>query len=171
MKYIAIDGGLGNQMFQYAFLLALRNRGIKARYLLTNVKWEHTAGFELERLFNIPHESRIWEYLYNYLPIPFRKIFNLTHSSFEGKNFKYQSNALNTAHNYSFFYGTWQTELYFTDIRHILLETFKFNENIISNKTNEIKDILDQKGPTISVHVRRGDYQSIGFKTIYRKII
>lgn len=53
MRYVAIEGGLGNQMFQYAFILALRAKGYKVSPLQTAQNWEHKNGYELKRIFNI----------------------------------------------------------------------------------------------------------------------
>ena len=56
MKYVAITGGLGNQMFVYAFCLSLRQKGEKTVLFVPRKKdskgYGH-QGYELEKLFNI----------------------------------------------------------------------------------------------------------------------
>ena len=54
MKYIIISGGLGNQMFQYAFALALRHRGhhVVMDTSLYNYAKMHN-GCELQKVFGI----------------------------------------------------------------------------------------------------------------------
>lgn len=163
MKYVAIDGGLGNQMFQYAFLLALKRKGHKVNLFLSNNNWEHKAGFELSRVFGIKKTKSLWELLYHNLPIPFRKLFLLTHKTYKDINFRYQQDAL-TVSGYRYYYGTWQSELYFTDIKSMIQNTYSFNLNMLNKETNRVLQILHtQEYVTISVHVRRGDYQSPAF--------
>ena len=55
MKFVIISGGLGNQMFGYAFCLALREGRQNAAIVLTRNRHSKTfhQGFELDRLFHI----------------------------------------------------------------------------------------------------------------------
>ena len=58
MKKIIITGGLGNQMFQYAYLLALRHQGLSVGVdtSLYNYTIMHN-GFELSSVFGIKEEQ------------------------------------------------------------------------------------------------------------------
>lgn len=163
MKYISVGGGLGNQMFAYAFLLKVRSCGYDAKFILTSLNWwEHKAGFELERVFGIKRESRCWEYLYNKFPIPFRKIFHVIYKPFRGKNFEYEPYVIHNMKNYGAFYGTFQSELYFKNIRQDVLNAFKFNESLCNDLTKIIVSKFNGTTP-VSVHIRRGDYLSPAF--------
>ena len=54
MKKVIFSGGLGNQMFQYAFYLFLKKKGIKAvidNSLYSEFKMHN--GFELIKVFDI----------------------------------------------------------------------------------------------------------------------
>lgn len=56
MKYVALTGGLGNQMFIYAFCVGLRQRGQNAVLFVPrnkNSKGYGHQGYELDRLFDI----------------------------------------------------------------------------------------------------------------------
>lgn len=165
MKYVAVDGGLGNQMFQYAFLLALRHKGHKVQIIETNVNYEHEAGFELDRLFGIiiPPLYTCWTLLINKLPFPFRRIFSLTHKPFTDLNFRYVPDAINEAANYGFFYGTWQSSKYFDDIQNEVRNAFQFDSQHLSATTLNVKNMLLESN-AVSVHIRRGDYLSATFK-------
>lgn len=158
MRYVAVEGGLGNQMFQYAFILALRSKGYKVRPVLTALKWEHENGYELESFFGI-QDKVAWNMLYkNFL---FRKFFGLTHKRFNGKNFIFQSEALSS--NYDFYYGTWQSEKYFQNIRENVMNAFKFNSDLLSTYTLNILKKIKEHRISVSLHVRRGDYLSKDF--------
>lgn len=61
MKIIIFAGGLGNQMFQYAFFYANRKkyRDLKATTFWYNANKSHN-GFELDKVFNISKEGFIF---------------------------------------------------------------------------------------------------------------
>ena len=164
MKYVAFDGGLGNQMFQYAFMQALKFKGNNVRMFIPHKKWEHKTGFELSRVFGIKEQLSFWEFLYNKVPYPFRKLFLLTHKTYNDVNFRFQSTAL-TSKDYDYFYGTWQSESYFVDIKEKIQEIFSFNSAMLSDYSLEVlKTIRSSYKVAVSVHVRRGDYLSAAFK-------
>ena len=52
MNYVLINSGLGNQMFQYAFYLGLKAKGLRVQPLLSSKRTGH-CGYELERVFDI----------------------------------------------------------------------------------------------------------------------
>ena len=56
MKVLYFGGGLGNQIFEYTFYLALKDRFPKERIygVYPNFKFrEHIGGFEIEEIFNV----------------------------------------------------------------------------------------------------------------------
>ena len=59
MKKVIVTGGLGNQMFQYAFMLALRTKGINVKLDISyydywnKYNWKMHNGYELEKVFGI----------------------------------------------------------------------------------------------------------------------
>lgn len=160
MKYIAICGGLGNQMFQYAYYLMLQSKGYKVSTFIPSNKWEHAGGFELERVFGIRHHSSIWEHLYH-LGFPFTRVFTYFKKTYFGKNFKVKEEDLLPSCKYGYFYGTWQSDRYFTNPLRIR-NVFRFDKSILSPKTIELSGYL-KSNLTVSVHIRRGDYQSEAF--------
>ena len=56
MKILYFGGGLGNQIFEYAFYLEIKDRfpdeKIRGIYLNSKFK-EHEGGFEIERIFDV----------------------------------------------------------------------------------------------------------------------
>lgn len=164
MKIVRILGGLGNQMFQYAFYKALQAKNIKA---LTDISFFKTYGlhngYELERIFNIRLKSpsklqlallkpdqRKWKYR------KLKSLFLLKNSYREEPvYFQFDSSFLNPkGHHY--YWGYWQNEKYFKEIRDTILHDFTFpplknSRNI--EISNEIKS-----SESVSVHIRRSDY-------------
>lgn len=161
MKYVAVAGGLGNQMFQYAYFLMLQELYNDVSIFLPSDDWEHKSGFELSRVFGIKHWPSFWESLYHRGRL-FRKLFSITHKTYFGKNFTVDDTDLKPDGKYSYFFGTWQSEKYFINPERIR-NSLKFNERLLNQKSNEIAKTLGGVEVTISIHIRRGDYLSEAF--------
>lgn len=168
MKVINISGGLGNQMFQYAFLLAMREAtgdeclmdvSKYATYKLHN-------GFELAEVFNISARcatkeelKRVTRYTTNYkLSRVFRKF--LPKKKTEVLEFEngtsYIPNIYNEATGDLFYEGIWQNEKYFSQVRHIILKEFSYKHPMNTQNEETSKKFTEKL--TISLHIRRGDY-------------
>lgn len=165
MIVVKLMGGLGNQMFQYALgrKLSITNK-VPLKFDLTflndrTFKENFTyRDFELNKL-NLELDFA------NKLEIDYfqkqNNLFNFYQYQFGLKRNNLYIAEKNKFHNFNkldnnlYLDGFWQSELYFKDIRIVLLKDFQF-ENI----NNENKKILDKIMSTnsISVHIRRGDY-------------
>lgn len=161
MKYIAICGGLGNQMFQYAYYLLIQDRFKAACLFMSSPEWEHSGGFELTRVFGIKYTPSLWEKIYHKGRVC-RKLFSLTHERYQGQNFKIQPLDLNPSGKYKYFYGTWQSERYFINPE-CIRKSFQFNEKLLNDQTKAMAESLNRVNVTVSIHIRRGDYLSQQF--------
>lgn len=162
MKYVEVAGGLGNQMFQYVYYLLIKERFKDACLFMSSSEWEHSGGFELTRVFGIKHTPSFWERIYGKGRV-YRKLFSLTHKRYQGQNFKVQPSDLNPDSKFNYFYGTWQSERYFTNPERIR-ESFQFNTLLLNNQSKTIAKSLRGGGRiTVSIHIRRGDYLSRQF--------
>jgi hypothetical protein len=170
MNKVAVYGGLGNQMFQYAFCTALNKRGNKARlsfscYFYNN----HHNGFDLARAFKIklsPYLQAINFFLSNagflyknkLAAGVFRRAVNYYEKKQnlykEKKEFIFDSKVFSQQQVY--FIGTWQSELYFKNITEQVKKEFVFNPPQDVINTNWIKEIKNCNA--VSIHIRRGDY-------------
>lgn len=172
MIIVRLEGGLGNQMFQYAVGRRLSIHynvplalDISA-YTTSREAYLTPRNYELG-IFNLPvtqiktHEQLHKYYLY---PRTFwermvgkvnRLIdhFNVVYES----NTKYSNNLLHAGSN-CYLIGYWQNEKYFSEIRSILLQDFSFPYTSQPELTDILKEIWTTN--SISVHVRRGDYVS-----------
>lgn len=166
------QGGLGNQLFQYAAArrLALQNHcplvvdhhwfdhprpGETPRPLeLTRYQVNSRLATPLELLRWAPMRSRWGRFLKPLLSM------NLVREQGYGIN----RNVLSTPSN-SYLAGFWQSEEYFADIREQLLT------ELTPTAPPALEDlaVIDRmkKGASISVHVRRGDYVSLASASAY----
>lgn len=167
MNIVWIDGGLGNQMFQYALAMKLESLGKQVKIDVTKYADHHVHNdFELDRVFGIDcsyagrDEIRKLGYLKanhwtEFLKrTPFRKktVYNHESYDFDGSVFQMDGRYLE---------GYWQSEQYFDDIREQILSTYRFP----AFSTQEQKDWAARigEGISVSVHIRRGDYLNYAY--------
>lgn len=171
MKIVKINGGLGNQMFQFAFYKALQHSNnnevfidlsaYQGKQFQDGINLLHN-GFELPELFSITYQEaplkdvkKLSTQPTNLLNRVLRKYFTKkTH--FIDKNFGFNEELLSKPLPSNIYLeGYWQTEKYFSHIRDELLKDFSFKTPL--SKKN--LDILEDAGTeTASIHIRRGDY-------------
>lgn len=166
MKIVRIAGGLGNQMFQYAFLRSLEKHygeTVLADIRHFDSKIMHN-GFELQDIFNIDcaiaDNGQISQYSRNLksyrISRVIRKIFPNKKTEFvEISSSKFNPEVF--SHNDKvYFEGYWQCEKYFLEIENIIRTDFTFAQPL----TSENRDFIckSQNYDTVSVHIRRGDY-------------
>jgi len=164
MKVVKFLGGLGNQLFQYAFLLALQQKFKTVRadlrhfegYLLHN-------GFELETIFNITltqlsaFETNIYTTDNNkWLWRKLRRLYkakNIIHE--EASFFSYSKEIFEDKKN-RYYWGYWQHIDYVNQVAHLLRQHLKFPP-FKDAENKRIQHLIQQKN-AVSLHVRRGDY-------------
>lgn len=161
--------GLGNQMFQYAFFLYLKQHYpeemIKAD--LTWFRWhsEH-QGFELEKLFNVglPAAGRMQVLKCSgVLPQDFagsyyiNRIFRLfTEKHYKKYHIDEMQPGTRLAHDADWYLtGFYTSEIYYRDNLELLRRKLVFPECECTVMRDRMKN-----ANSVSVHVRRGDYTS-----------
>lgn len=151
MHIVSVSGGLGNQMFQYAFYLSLKSENKYVFYWVA--PYERHNGFELDIVFGIKQK------LYcNY----FLKIFKFSTKYLGERNtdINWGNFCAKQYHSTLIYHsGYWQSEKYFYNIQNLIRETFSFKTNKLNIKS---KDLLHKIRSVVSVslHIRRGDYLS-----------
>ena len=162
MKIVKIYGGLGNQMFQYAFARALAAASADEVFIDCSAPGTEAAhnGFELDRIFSIalpPAPTGAAEKL-SVRPSGFlnrlrRKYFTKRSHRID-REFRYQPELLALSGDV-YFEGYWQSEKYFLGIGEELRCDFTF-ARALADKNDALLRELPR--PIASVHVRRGDY-------------
>lgn len=177
---IPVRGGLGNQMFFYAFSLYLKANNINSllvwhEYIFTK---QHN-GVELFDVFEIPIDN------YNKFKISFFLKLNRSFLSHRIKriigrifrckyifikNYKQSSSysfddlfAIRKS-KISYVEGFWQNYRYLMSIRNILLESFCFRLPVGFDKNIFLNEI--QSSASVAIHIRRGDYLNPAFSEL-----
>lgn len=171
MNKVSVYGGLGNQMFQYALSIALNQKGKKARISISGFFYDyHHNGFNLTDAFKLklPVILRLQNILLKYgrifyknkpAAVLLKKLIDSYHTFFynvyrEKREFEYDTEIFKQHSDY--FVGVWQVELYFKNIRNIILDVFDFNEP--KDKINLALIEKIRNCNSVSLHIRRGDY-------------
>lgn len=167
MIILHLSGGLGNQMFQYAFGRATAARlGADLKIELTDPTLNIHNGFELERIFNI-HPSQAMQAdiqavlgVYRHKLIRkalkvmgLNKIFKSSYV--EEPHFHFSAAMLSIPDN-SYINGYWQSEKYFLEIEDEIRSEFTFKLPM-SQQNTDIAKIISQTN-SISLHLRRNDF-------------
>ena len=162
MKIVKIHGGLGNQMFQYAFALRLAAEGRDEVCIDTGGFDDQPAhnGFELGRLFSVSLPEAPREVVKRLAIRPMgilnrvRRKYLTKRSHIIDRKFGYQPELLSLEGD-AYFEGYWQSEKYFAPIAAEIRSAFTFRQ-ALAKRNEGILAAADR--PLVSVHVRRGDY-------------
>lgn len=166
MKIVKFLGGLGNQMFQYSFYLALNKKFNNVFADLTEFEsYNLHNGFELQDIFGIQlnikssfefnfyntvNQRWIWRKLRKIYPKKYSYTEELSEFNFDESIFQDKKN--------KYYWGYWQHINYVNMVSKELRNEFIFpplnslNQNLIEQTKGRI---------TVSIHVRRGDYLNI----------
>lgn len=148
MIIIKVQGGLGNQMFQYALYERMKRSGKNVKIDITSYNtFNLHNGFELEKVFdlNIDYADEL-------------EVFSLIDRSYineleDNKIYNFQENIFQLDNCY--LSGYWQNEKYFREMRDIILSTYKFN--VYDEKNIKMLEKIEST-QSVSIHIRRGDY-------------
>jgi hypothetical protein len=165
MQIIWCLGGLGNQMFQYAFYRRLQLDGKNVALDISGFNdYALHYGFELERVFGLRINlanfdevnkikqmvsgaavfQKIWWKISNSKPIIHQKYFG------------YHYGYVNVQESV-YYEGYWQSEKYFGDRADIIRKDFSFP--VLDNR-NEVYAELIRNCNAVAIHIRMGDYVS-----------
>lgn len=168
MIVIKIDGGLGNQMFQYALGEAFASQGKKVKYDTFGVNADAHNGFELTKVFRCIDDffeasdedcinlgakrvGRIRRLIRKYYHSP--QYIEYSSPKF---SIKYIPNLFE--YNDAYIVGYWQSYKYFDGIRNQIKDKFKFNNKEMSGECEQIYWLIKNDANSVSIHIRRGDY-------------
>ncbi|HMU99117.1 MAG TPA: alpha-1,2-fucosyltransferase [Chitinophagales bacterium] len=172
MIQVQLSGGLGNQMFQYAFgkHLAINTQSelvLDLAYIQSKLpfkKFSTPMQYELD-IFNLNVDCNSL-YFSNGITYPLAKLeYYLKTKRNTNKNNTLIESGMQFNADYLekdeplFIQGNFQSELYFKDIEADIREDFEF----IHPLKEQNQQILNQikSSNSVSIHIRRGDYLSI----------
>ena len=178
LSIVQLSGGLGNQMFQYAFYRQLQALGKK-------VKMDDTTEYQYEGcrkpqldVFGIQYDRCTREELVAltdaYMtPVDRvrRKLFGRKTRLYHEKQFNFNEEVFQLGSTY--YEGCWQSEKYFDSIIPQLRDAFTFQCEI-PQATQKYLDRIEQAEKqgieTVSIHIRRGDYLTEATQALYGNI-
>lgn len=173
MLIVNLIGGLGNQMFQYAFGRSLAQelkrevffdvKGLLDRTPKENFTYRDfelhifdaqvaVASDELLRPFTFKPKSLPNRIYYKLL----RKLKRVQHYK-QVQPFIYESAVWSTSPN-TYFDGYWQTEKYFQKHEQVIRRSFTFKSPLVG-KNKQLAQQMQVEN-AVAIHVRRGDYVS-----------
>jgi len=171
MKIVKVSGGLGNQMFQYAFARALEIRSGEDVYLDTSTYSYMPAhnGFELDKVFAIKYrEAREADVARlgtrpRSMAEKIRRKYFTKRSHYIDRYFRYDPKVFKLQGD-RYFEGYWQSEKYFAPLEESLRQEFEFvadpgpkNQQILEETERTHGPEISGRYNLVSVHVRRGD--------------
>lgn len=160
MIIVKLTGGLGNQMFQYAYGKALSLRdGIEVRFDTSWYEKMNPLAIEKDtpRTYSLgafaanirlatPEDISPFDMLAKSL---YRKISKKIRTTF--------SNSEQKARDGAYLEGSWASESYFADHEDAIRQDFALRDEL-SPMAKSMKEIIGTSSPSVSLHVRRGDY-------------
>lgn len=168
MKIIYFFDGLGNQMFQYAYYKALKNRRENVYVDLNSFKREQKIhnGYELEKIFKVKVEEKYTVFnnffsrtrlkKINIIEKVIHKVLRILNIIIYIENWNESIEKKLNKKRVCFLTGWWQSEKFFKDIEKEIRKDFVFPK-IIDKKNTEIENIILETN-SVSLHIRRGDY-------------
>jgi Glycosyl transferase family 11 len=169
MNKVAVYGGLGNQMFQYALCTALNEKGQKTRLSFSRFLHYRLHDFELTKAFIVPLSPLMkiqaflltkaaFFYKQKWVTGFFRRLINKyesTQNSYKEKaEFVFDENVFKQQH--SLLTGTWQAEKYFINAASLIKKQFVFKKPADTVNTDIINRINNCNA--VSIHIRRTNY-------------
>jgi len=160
MIIIKLNGGLGNQLFQYSLgrKLSIKNNDVFKLDLSDFTKdnprsyglgkFNIIENFASDKDINKIKKSGVWKLVDKLKPYCKRSVIKY-------KGYDFDPNILKLSGNF-YLDGYWQSEKYFQDIKNIIRKEVTL-KNPIENK---YADLISQIKNTnsVSIHIRRGDY-------------
>lgn len=161
MIIIKLQGGLGNQLFQFAFGSHLEHQGYKVRY----DKWVYTrksGGRDLRIDCFIESINYINPYIAKILRSnrcnDFDRVFssNIYHEIISDPEFT--PLLMNFKNNY--LSGYWMNNIYNSSSIQVVAHKMKLNKRHMSAEFVEMRELVLKDCNWVSIHVRRGDFLS-----------
>lgn len=186
MKIVKFYGGVGNQLFQYAMLVALREHFCEDALMDTSVYATYGLhnGLEINRIFATTAKQatpeqikKVSSFTTNY------KLFRLIHYCLPARKTEFKERTFGKFYPEVFeksgdclYDGYWQHHEYFKECRNAILKEYSLRAPLDS-RNQESFDKFKAANNMVSVHVRRGDflnsklYRGLCGKDYYRRAI
>jgi Glycosyl transferase family 11 len=159
LKIVKFHGGLGNQMFAFAFLLAIKQKHFSIVNFDPLNSWFSHNGYELFKVFdNIKlRRYKFYRRQYKIYSLYFtRFLFNTVQENSQMAG-SFDESYLKTQYGFVVYDGFWQSELYFKSISDTIRKNYIFDTKKLNMKSQKLLTLLSST-TSVSIHIRRGDY-------------
>lgn len=157
MMVINLKGGLGNQLFQYAFVRSLSlDLDADIFFDLAHYDSEYAKSLKHDKYtlhhFRIPEDYQKFSHEYD-LPAPSVNYNELSFNEITGFPSQRNFNELKLPARFD---GYWQSEKYFMHHKEIIRDDLQFKAPLKGKNKEVAQEISDHN--SVAVHIRRGDY-------------
>ena len=177
MVILQLSGGLGNQMFEYALYLSLRAKGKHVK--IDDVSDYRTPDRRPVQLsvFDADYERASEDEVIRYTDSSLsplsrirRKLTGRKSLLYRERDMEYDETVFERDPVY--LTGFFQSEKYFADVKEEVRRRLTFSERVKEELLESYREILTriEDGPSVSVHVRRGDYLHASHNGMYEGI-
>ena len=158
MRLIKMIGGLGNQMFIYAFYLQMKKRFSDVYIDISDmVHYKVHYGSEMNEVFNLPQiEFRMNQPLKKVIEFLFFK--TILERKQNGALKPYECTYIWPL---IYFKGFYQSEKYFEEVKEDVRKLFTFDLKKANVKSLQVMQQILYEDNSVSLHVRRGDYLNL----------
>lgn len=175
MIRVKLMGGLGNQMFQYAFGLSL-SRKLNTTLELDTFYLDQRKNLRKDSVirsldldvFKLNADVKFYSGNRNYLIRNINKIFPTRFRSYYvERHFQYDPSVLSIRRKNIIVEGYWQSYKYFNDFEAILKDNFIFKFPIMSESNLLYQEIRQTN--SVCLNIRRGDFltdKTLGYKDV-----
>lgn len=156
MRLIKMTGGLGNQMFIYAFYLRMKQCFADTRIDLSDMMHYHVHhGYEMNRVFGLPQVefcmNRTWKKVLEFL------LFRVVYER-KQRNGSMEAFIKQYTWPLIYFKGFYQSERFFIDIEDDIRKAFTFDLTLLNDQSRKMRERIISDSHAVSIHIRRGDY-------------
>ena len=158
LKIIIIRGGLGNQMFIYAFYLSLKKKYPFSIFFLDMLdSWFAHGGYDILKVFQL--ENRKTYKFYMRIRSICDKYFTkyLFYRFSESSVHEIVSAQRNKRKALLIYDGFWQSEKYFESVKNIVKQKFQFDLDKLNHESKFLLAEINRNN-SVAIHIRRGDY-------------
>lgn len=171
-QVVQLSDGLGNQLFQYAFALALKKHTNKA--VMLDVSWFPEFGGKLRKATPRRYGLKAYQLTLPFVPLgytdntiygtgligKFRKRLHLRKPAYiRERNVNLGLNNLSNLPTPAVIRGFFQRACYANTVRSQLLKDLKLSEESLNPQNRQMLQHIKEAGKkAVMVHIRRGDY-------------
>lgn len=162
---IRLQGRLGNQLFQYAFIYATAKKLGTGFYIdqytersVLNKYFGSVNSPAITLLFNINHFKNIFNFhlrRFYYRGLEERGKFSFLNYDYEAAitDIYFQDNAI--------YQGYFQSEIFFSPYQDLIRDKFRLKQRFVTQFQSKYKELY-QNNSIVTIHIRRTDYQNQG---------